>query len=52
MVEGRPLTELLCFVKLGLDGTGSFSPTMQKDESGQVPKATTLMASQLVPLKV
>ena len=46
------MTELICYFKFGLDGTGSFSSFMQKDENGHVPDGSTLMASQLVLLKV
>lgn len=45
-------TELLCIFKYGIDGTGSFSTYMQKDEMGHIPDGSTILASQLVPLKV
>ena len=52
VAEGRQSTDLLCFFKFGLDGTGSFNTFMQKDENGHVPNASTILASQLVLLKV
>jgi hypothetical protein len=43
--------EIQLYFKFGFDGCGSFNTNMQKDTTGKVPDASTLVTSQLVPLQ-
>ena len=43
--------EIQLYFKYGFDGCGSFNTNMQKDTTGKVPDASTLVTSQLVPLQ-
>jgi hypothetical protein len=50
-VQNNGKLEIIMYYKYGFDGCGSFNTAMQRDESGKVPDATTLMTSQMVPLQ-
>jgi len=43
--------EIQLYFKFGFAGCGSFNTNMQKDTTGKVPDASTLVTSQLVPLQ-